>query len=278
MLEISGKWFLNNDHEDPNLEKEVVRLVIRDSVLKQYKVNPFSIYKDVFYKAIKDAKEIYGPIVSQIAPTDTAIYKSVLTQLKGKKMKQPRTRNELHVIEEQRKTVDGFDFLLFDDRSEERIIAFAHPKFLELMCKSEVLVMDGTFYVCPKLFAQLYTIHANLGSDFIAPVIYAFLPDRTESTYVRFLRLIVHNLMTKFGLTLMPNRILIDFEKAMANAIKKVFVSTHLDGCNWHFGEAIIRKVKENLAVPYKIDNMFKSFVLSFICLQHLPLNKVEEV
>ena len=68
LFEISGKWFLNNDHEDHNLEKEVVRLVIRDSVLKEYKVNP------------------------QI------LQSTVHTQMKGKTMKQARTVCVVHAM------------------------------------------------------------------------------------------------------------------------------------------------------------------------------------
>ena len=49
--------------------------------------------------------------------------------------------------------------------------------------------MDGTFYICPKIVAQVYTTHANFGNCF-SPVIYAFLRDRTETTYVRMLSLI----------------------------------------------------------------------------------------
>ena len=45
---------------------------------------------------------------------------------------------------------------------------------------------DGTFNVTPKMFYQFYSIHVSISG--IAPAcIYAFLPNKAEKTYHRFL-------------------------------------------------------------------------------------------
>lgn len=46
--------------------------------------------------------------------------------------------------------------------TNDRIIVFSHERLLGLMCNSKIIIIDGTFQVVPKLFQQLYTIHATV--------------------------------------------------------------------------------------------------------------------
>lgn len=69
-------------------------------------------------------------------------------------------------------------------------------------------------------------------------------------------------------------RIITDFEKAVFVAIKKVYPGcTHL-GCNFHWAQAVMKKVKDfKLASDYnkKGANPIRDFVGRLLCLAYLP-------
>ena len=44
---------------------------------------------------------------------------------------------------------------------------------------------DGTFYVAPKLFTQLYTIHAYVANKTMICCAYFLLPGKTQEIYMR---------------------------------------------------------------------------------------------
>jgi hypothetical protein len=47
--------------------------------------------------------------------------------------------------------------------------------------------MDGTFFVTPIVFAQLYSMHVFIGGTMFTCA-YFLLPDKTQATYVRMLQ------------------------------------------------------------------------------------------
>ena len=82
---------------------------------------------------------------------------------RARKRNLPRLPQDIHefVIEnEWAETLDGQQFLLFDDRLENgRIGCFCAQEDLQMMCRVDELYIDGTFSCAPRLFSQLYTIH-----------------------------------------------------------------------------------------------------------------------
>ena len=93
---------------------------------------------------------------------------------------------------------------------------------LPVLETSNFWLADGTFKVTPKMFYQLYSIHVSLSG--IAPAcIYAFLPNKTEKTYHRFLealKILVPDSR--------PEKNLLDFEQAAIQAFQKKFPETKL--------------------------------------------------
>ena len=73
----------------------------------------------------------------------------------------PTRREDIWLEGDYTKTLDGKDFLAFDNR---RIIGFATEDNLRLLCESTDVEGDGTFKTAPKLFHQLYTLHVSIGS------------------------------------------------------------------------------------------------------------------
>ena len=107
---------------------------------------------------------------------------------------------------------------------EQRILMFASDDSLELLQESESWFCDGTFKTVPKLFAQLYTVHAKHHGHII-PVLYALLPNKQEETYTRML-----TALSEVCPELAPTTITTDFEQAAINAFQGKFPEARLQG------------------------------------------------
>ena len=71
-------------------------------------------------------------------------------------------------------------------------------------------------------------------------------------------------ILTKFGefdVTLKPTSISVDFEEAMIKALDYHFKETSIDGCYFHFCQAIYRKMQSlGMSVPYQKNGEVFSF------------------
>jgi hypothetical protein len=145
------------------------------------------------------------------------------------------------------------------------------------MCNSTLLLCDGTFYTCPGLFSQLYTVH-GIVDGVVYPFVFALLPNKTELTYNRLFTLLKDSAL-RMNLVLTPETVLMDFEAAAQNAVETAFPLTTLKGCFFHYGQCIWRKVQEcGLVVRFKNDDTVKRLVKRAAVLPHVPVHLVEDV
>ncbi|KAF0756011.1 MULE domain-containing protein, partial [Aphis craccivora] len=102
---------------------------------------------------------------------------------------------------------------------ESKILIFTTNNNLEyLVNNSHIILRDGTFYVCPAHFEQLYTIHV-LHKSIYVQVVYCLLPSKTTDIYVKMWHLI----KTLCKKELKPQNILLDFEQIAHNGILRIF-------------------------------------------------------
>ncbi|CAF1055049.1 unnamed protein product, partial [Brachionus calyciflorus] len=155
---------------------------------------------------------------------------------------EPKSLSEIEIPDFLKKTLefegqnsDNFFFYDSGKDDENRFFIFTTEENLKLLEKSNCFA-DGTFSVAPNLFYQVYTIHAFVNGRCI-PLVYCLLPRKTEEIYIRVLTAI----STK--LNRFPISITTDFEKAFINSIKKIFPSTKIHGCFFHFKQAVWRKI-----------------------------------
>ena len=130
----------------------------------------------------------------------------------------PQRRQDISVLPNNYQVTNrGDSFLLFDSGVGDvnRLIIFATNDAIRLLATNPHWFMGGTFKVCPKLFFQIYTIHAMINHR-IFPCVFALLPNKTEATYNRFLTEVLNALR---NIRNEPEGILVDFEKAAMNAI-----------------------------------------------------------
>jgi len=128
--------------------------------------------------------------------------------------------------------------MLCEENNGKGFVIFTTKLNLQTLCSADTLLMGGTFKSCPKPFYQLYTILAYVNT-FCIPLVFALLPDKTQSTYETLL----HYLLTQCdvtGLQCEPQRIgkLMDFERAAMNAVKAKFTLSRLVGCRFHLGQS----------------------------------------
>ena len=136
--------------------------------------------------------------------------------------------------------------LIYDnEEAEKRIIILATQPNLLLLKRSPSWYVDATFRVTPQLFYQLLVIHAEIpnhqgGAPWVFPCVFMLLTHKDTDTYLE--GFIFLNSLLDFS----PQTIMVDFEKALRISLSQVFPSAVVDGCFFHFCQAVLRWVREN--------------------------------
>ena len=213
-----------------------------------------SIYKDHLLSADVNTEN------SAFHPTFASV-KTILQRERSKcRPVLPVSRMELNLPEEFTQTRQGEPFLIANDGEEDRIMVFSTAAHLEVLCQSEIVLGDGTFKSSPQLFSQIYIIFGvHLGTVF--PLVYALLPNKSESIYLRLLECI-KTACLKISLVWNPKVFQTDFEMAMITAVRKALPFANTRGCLFHLAQSIWRYVqKVGLQVDYQRVPAIKKFV-----------------
>ena len=211
----------------------------------------------------KDLSERFTPTVavaSAVLPITNNLATQFVLPSKDKLIRTAaRTRKQLDVsmppitVARNFEIPENFEnFIRYDSGSNdhERIILCGDPEMLRVLEKSSFWLADGTFKITPKRFYQLYSIHVSV-SDIAPACIYAFLPNKTETIYNRFLQALID-----LAPNCRPEKILFDFEQAALQSFQKTFPEAHLSGCFFHLSQSYMRKVKElGLKVTYETNH-----------------------
>ena len=167
-------------------------------------------------------------------------------------------------------TSTGEQFLIHDsgDNDPDRMIIFGSEQAVHLRANSEHWYGDATFKVCPEIFFQLYTLHAQHDGR-IFPCIFALLPNKTQATYNRFFREVFGHILA-YGNG--PDDILIDFERSVINAISIQNPNIDIKGCFYHLCSNIWKHIQNfGLQERYKGDAEFALQIRMIAALAFLP-------
>lgn len=189
----------------------------------------------------------------------------------------PRAQADVQLDGPWTETTTGEQFLLVDDGVQERILVFATHTGLQHLCRMDTLYGDGTFYICPSIFSQVYTLHGFIDGQ-MYPLVFCLLPGKSEAIYHRLfssLRMKCQEL----GLVLNPSVLFIDFETAVKNAASRVFLGIQVKGCFFHFTQCIWRRVqKYGLAQLYTENEDIHRLIRRASVLPLVPNADVEDV
>ncbi|XP_021370157.1 uncharacterized protein LOC110461150 [Mizuhopecten yessoensis] len=157
------------------------------------------------------------------------------------------------------------------------MIAFAASENLAELAASDVTFSDGTFYTCPTMFHQIYSIHVQI-EGIMTPAIYALLPRKIQAIYNRFFTLLQDH-MENLQIPFRPTTAFVDFEVAAHNAIRSVVPGINIKGCFFHYTQCIWRKAQSTgLQTLYLENDDVKLLVRRAAVLPLIPLDRIEDV
>ena len=151
----------------------------------------------------------------------------------------------------------------------KRLIAIASEATLGILNQHQTyLYMDGTFKISPKYFRQLWIICGHvLDSPDVTPLAYFLLEDQHTSSYTKALQILVQHCPRLTVAT-----VLCDFEQAEHNAMQEVFPDTAIQGCLFHWKQALRQFVKIS---EFHQDNTVKEDLQSIYGLAFIPEDAV---
>ena len=225
--------FLRNSfgHDHPPSNETTVKFVSTMRKRARSETTPMQqIFNDELMKeADQDIPDI---------PTFSSIKSSMYRQRRTMMPVLPQTLQDVDLQGPWSQTHDGKRFLLFSDGDADKMVVFSTEDQLRLLQEADTIYMDGTFTCCPQLWNQLYSLHARK-DDQTYPLVYALLPDRQTTTYVRLFENLKPHVHRIFNRVLDPVCVQTDFEMAAIRAVEQSFPNADIKGCMFHYTQAI---------------------------------------
>ena len=129
---------------------------------------------------------------------------------------------------------------------------------------------DGTFYIVPKLFYQLFTIFISIGTHTL-PAIYCLMSHKDEELYIAVILK-----LKDFIPQLLPTNIMSDWERGSRNAFRHAYPGIRIYGCWFHYTQAIWRKVQKcGLTSCYRNNPELALFVQKIMAIPLLPCDLI---
>ncbi|XP_064482479.1 uncharacterized protein LOC135395168 [Ornithodoros turicata] len=183
----------------------------------------------------------------------------------------PSSAADVDLPDHYRVTEDGQPFLVIDQSVDQRILGFASPTGLKLIAQAHEIFLDGTFFVVPRVFDQLLTVHLSVGGRFL-PCAYILLPGRSTAIYSCALSLLKDACISAGYASPTPTLFFTDFEQGLIQALRTVFPSAVHRGCHFHFTQRVWAAVQRlSLQTTYHEVPAVKSLVRKMVSLAFLP-------
>jgi hypothetical protein len=193
-------------------------------------------------------------------------------------IKKERNKSELYIpnFHEEipptlKQTLQGLTFYRGSTfENGEKILLFFSDFAINYAKKSKTFLIDGTFKSVPRQYYQLLTIHTHIYGKTI-PTIFALLSSKTEKIYLRLFKLVKST-----GINM--DRVVIDLELALKNALEKTFNPIEILFCNFHFVQCLWRRLQSiGLSGLYKNDIKFARVIRMYLNLAFFPMKAVSE-
>ena len=152
-----------------------------------------------------------------------------------------------------------------------RHLIFATSEQLALLKNARTWYVDATFRVVLKPFYQLFGIHAFVkgieGNIKKVPLVFTLMSGKRKKDYKKVFKVILDILQE-----CKVEKLVLDFEVAVWSAVRTLLPIVKLQGCSFHWNQAIWRKIQEiGLAAPYMNHCPTKDFIWQLMALPFLP-------
>jgi hypothetical protein len=155
---------------------------------------------------------------------------------------------------------------------QARAIIFADTEILKKVAGTKFVFCDATFKVRPHatIFSQLLNILVEY-KGLIIPVAHVLMTSKEEGLYDA----VFDELKNIVPGVWMPDSAMADFETAILNSLARAFPGAKVTGCRFHFGQAILRKVKGQNALDFAVNDSFQKLIRKYFALSLLPSDKI---
>ncbi|XP_065314960.1 uncharacterized protein LOC135923892 [Gordionus sp. m RMFG-2023] len=245
-----------------------------NNLKEQIRAYPYQSKRKTYNQVMRIRK--MDPLVQlhpNALPTFISV-KSIMNRvIKSLRPPLPLINSDIRLDSDYTLTLDNKTFLISNENNE--LLIFSTHELLECLCNADQILMDGTFFSCPLLFKQLYTIH--MINHTIIPCAYILLPNKKKETYFKMLDLL-KNYCLSIGFLFSPPKALIDFEMGVLRALEEMFPTISVKGCYFHYCQCILRRIQGNrLAAFSRLNPDFKRFyrrlmAISFLTEMDIPL------
>uniref|UniRef100_A0AC35TWJ8 MULE domain-containing protein n=1 Tax=Rhabditophanes sp. KR3021 TaxID=114890 RepID=A0AC35TWJ8_9BILA len=216
-----------------------------------------AVHTKISIHKIKD--EVYASACSSvenprilIAKAVTNVQDSILSML-------PSTTTLSRTISKKRKANTGDPYISNNTSASD----------IKLRNSKKALI-DGTFKIVPGQFYQMIVVHGYYKDTYL-PLAYCLLEDKCQEYYENIVDVIFNG---ESALEIMT----VDFELGLINSIKCTFPDIQINGCFFHFAQAVWRSIQSaGLSKVYNDDADIALLLRCFIGIAFVLVEKVNE-
>ena len=153
----------------------------------------------------------------------------------------------------------------------ERVLGYGNPTLFRCFGGNQKVFIDGTFRIVPKPFYQcLIVMVFDNQTDAYVPVFYILLTSKKEKVYDKALQ----QMNDAVGDKINPSSVTCDYERGLHNSISRAFPKAIINGCLFHWKQAIRRKLADLKCDRWTIDRFTPADSIETLTL--IPPNEIE--
>lgn len=170
----------------------------------------------------------------------------------------------------------GFVETVNEDGGKESAILLANPEHFKILAEAKFAFVDATFSIVPTMgFYQLLFFQVEWRGVSL-PVIGALMTSKSQPLYSAVFK----KIKELIGLTceFKPADLMSDFERGLQNALRETWPDSKVRGCRFHFGQAVIKKIRKlHLANEYRDNPDVRGWLKKSLGLCMLPAENIQE-
>lgn len=188
----------------------------------------------------------------------------------------PHSVDEVRIEGTWNETWSGDEYLLHQD-NDWGILIFSTEEDLTNLRKCQDIYMDGTFRTCPAPYKQYFSVHGKFRNRVLL-FCSCLMTSKTIGQYRQVLQTLKTRVRQITGHRWRPVRVVCDFEQALIGAIHTELPLVQVNGCYFHFTQALWRKVQSlGLTTNYRQNDNLRKCIRKVMSVGYLPLLLVRQ-